>query len=609
VRFNVLGALAVETGDGPVTIPGRKPRALLATLLAHANQFVTADFLVEVLWQGDPPDGARTTLRGHVLVLRRSLGQEPGVEGACRLATEAGGYRLKVGTGELDAEEFTALVDQARGERADGRLEAAASSLRSALALWRGAALCDVPLTWLQHTFVVRLESQRLSALTEYMDVSLALERHDAVLPELEELVALHPLHEGFRAQLMQALFLSGRQSDALRTYREAHDRLVEEAGLTPTAHLQDAQSAVLRGDASQRTSPGDNGTRQPPAPCELPPVVPDFVGRQDVRTEAERYAVGAGPSERAHARTVVFTGPPGVGKSSVAVEVAHAMKGRFPDGQLYVPFEAVSEAASGHEALRRSLEALGVPGGEVSSGPGDLERLYRRATAGRRLLLLLDDVPDEAAVKALMPSGEDSLVIITTRRPLPGLGGVHHVPLRGLSETEGVAFLTGTLGRDEARGGGHDLSRLTGLCDGLPLALRAAVASIRNRPAGAIGRFVARLEGSGDPLEELDGGGLAVTAAIATAVGACRPEEQSLLASLVATGAGPVGPVEAARMLETDVTSAEEAMHGLWRQALVDARPAGHQVTNLARAYVKRSLVDPAEPDGVRGPRSSLTG
>jgi DNA-binding SARP family transcriptional activator len=225
MEFRILGPLEVVDGDRQVAIAGSKQRALLAILLLHSNAVVSRDRLIDELWGESPPDTASTALQVHVSQLRKSLGRDV-------IVTRTPGYMIRVEAGELDLQRFEQLVEEARGKEA----APAAATLRDALRLWRGPPLAD-----LDGSVALpergQLEEQRLSALEHRIDAELELGLHSQQLPELEALVREDPLRERCRAQLMLALYRSGRQAEALDVYSRGRRLLADELGLEPEAN------------------------------------------------------------------------------------------------------------------------------------------------------------------------------------------------------------------------------------------------------------------------------------------------------------------------------------------------------------------------------------
>jgi DNA-binding SARP family transcriptional activator len=244
MEFRVLGPLEAWDGGSEVSLGGRKPRALLAVLLLHANEVVSSDRLIEELWGEDSPERAAAALRVNVSRLRKALPRDV-------LTTRSPGYVIQVEPDELDLHRFERLVDEGRGLLARGLAADASNRLRDALSLWRGSALADFTYESFAQAAIARLEEIRLAAVELRIDADLALGRHDELVGELEALVAEQPLRERLRGYLMTALYRSGRQAEALDAYQEARRALVDELGIEPSTELQELERAILRQDPS----------------------------------------------------------------------------------------------------------------------------------------------------------------------------------------------------------------------------------------------------------------------------------------------------------------------------------------------------------------------
>jgi DNA-binding SARP family transcriptional activator len=246
MRFRILGPLEVIDVAGrwrPVT--GPRQRVLLAVLLLRSNTPVSVDELAEAVWDGVPPAGYAQTLRSHVMRLRRSLQEQDAV----LLQTRAPGYALAVAERELDAHRFEALCRQTGEEQRAGAWAAVADTAERALGLWRARPLLDVPSRLLSQTVVPHWEQLRLQVLEYRFDAELRLGRPYAVVAQLQALVAVHPLHERFHAQLMVSLSRTGRRVEALAVYRSARRTLVEELGVEPGPELARVHQRILSGD------------------------------------------------------------------------------------------------------------------------------------------------------------------------------------------------------------------------------------------------------------------------------------------------------------------------------------------------------------------------
>ena len=240
MEIRLLGPFEVVDEGRTVPVGGAKQRALLAILALHANEVLPADQLIDQLWPEEQPASARNTLQGYVSRLRRALNGNGNGDGPT-IAFREPGYVLRAGPELVDANRFTTLVDGARGDPAQVAL-----ALREALGLWRGSALSDFAYESFAQPEIVRLEELRLVALEDRIDADLACGRDGDLVPELEALVAEHPLRERPRAQLMLALYRAGRQAEALAVYQDARVRLDEELGVEPTRELRERERAIL---------------------------------------------------------------------------------------------------------------------------------------------------------------------------------------------------------------------------------------------------------------------------------------------------------------------------------------------------------------------------
>jgi DNA-binding SARP family transcriptional activator len=257
MEFRILGPLEVWDGGSQVSLGGPKPRALLTVLLLSPNEVISTDRLIDDVWGGDSLESAAAALRVNVSRLRKALPQDV-------LTTRSPGYVLRVEPDELDLHRFERLVDEGRSLRERGLAADASERLRDALSLWRGAPLADFAYESFAQAAIARLEEIRLAAVELRIDADLALGRHDALVGELEALVAEHPLRERLQSHLMRALYLSGRQAEALEAYKAARRALVDELGIEPSAALQELERAILRHDPSLAVeAPPTGGLRE----------------------------------------------------------------------------------------------------------------------------------------------------------------------------------------------------------------------------------------------------------------------------------------------------------------------------------------------------------
>jgi DNA-binding SARP family transcriptional activator len=298
VEFRILGPLEVLEDGRQIDIGGAKQRALLAILLLHTNEVVSTDRLIDTLWEDEPPETALKALQVYVSQLRKALGKE-------RLETKVPGYRLNIDADELDLERFQHLADERP---------------REALALWRGPPLAEFAYQRFAQAEIARLEELRLACLERRIEEDLEQGRDAALVGELERLMRDHPLRERLRAQLMLALYRSGRQAEALEVYQEARRALTEQLGIEPSQELRELQQAILRQDATLEVAPSSTDT----SGADVPGGV--FVGREN---ELDVLRSGLDAVLAGHGRVFLLVGEPGIGKSRLAEEVGREARRR----------------------------------------------------------------------------------------------------------------------------------------------------------------------------------------------------------------------------------------------------------------------------------------
>jgi WD40 repeat protein/DNA-binding SARP family transcriptional activator len=318
LHFRVLGPLEASRDGEPIRLRGDRQRALLALLVLHANQLVSMEQLVDQLFGGAPYAGATNAVYAAISRLRRTLEDD----GDAVVSTRPGGYVLEVDPEQLDAAVFERRLDEGRELLAAGEPRLAAARLRDALALWRGAPLADLAVLEFVQPEVRRLEELRLLALMERIDADLALGRDAELIPELEGLVAEDPLRERLRAQLMLALYRSGRQAEALAVYREASQALREGLGLEPGRALQELERMVLQQDAgldpaTAAAAPAEGHDRPGPVVCPFKGL--SFFDSSDAEYFCGRERVVSDLVARlAEWPLVGILGSSGIGKSSL---------------------------------------------------------------------------------------------------------------------------------------------------------------------------------------------------------------------------------------------------------------------------------------------------
>ncbi|MFC7590825.1 BTAD domain-containing putative transcriptional regulator [Nonomuraea antimicrobica] len=524
-EFRLLGPVGVWAGNAPLGPVAAQQRSVLAILLLNVNRTVHFDRLAAAVWGQEVPMSARNAMQGYVSRLRRVLRDVPDAE----VTTSSPGYRLKLDPLRVDVHLARHLVRQARAKAGEPGDDAslllglpedvpddvldAGNLLRQALTLWNEPPLGGVAGSWLQETFGASLEEERLAALEDRIAIDVRLGHLHGPLAELPVLLKEHPLRERLVALAMTALHRDGRRADALRIFREARERLVTDLGIEPGADLQRLHQHLLTVEGIQDTSVaadrrgntpaasafavwrrdtpaaaavrrGENAAvpvkqprpdRHPPAsaqaplPRELPADLAAFVGRS-AEVRLVRDLLGRDAAD--HVRVCQISGIAGIGKSALAIHAAHALAGRYPDGQLYVDLHGASPHTTPldpAEVLGRFLRSLGLPGSGV---PADLEEAaarFRSMTQGKRLLVVLDNARDAAQVRPLLPGSPTCAVLVTSRRMLTSFDGVLQVPLDVLPDGDALDLLTRLAGEQRITAERAAAADLVRLCGGHP--------------------------------------------------------------------------------------------------------------------------------------------
>lgn len=470
-------------------------------LLMNANRFVSADRLATALWNDAPPQSHVSNLHTYLSRLRQAL---HGIQ----LETAAGGYRVTAAEPDLDLLLFRSLVGTARRQAELGNQAEAATGYRTALDLWRGRPVEDLTIPVLLPQ-ITGLEQEQLAVTEEWLDAELAAGRAAEMVSELTTLTGLHPLRERLRGQLMLALAQVGRRADALEAYTTFRSALVEELGVEPGLELQRTHGEILRGEVTPAVS-----NRPSAFPiCQLPADIPAFTGRTAVLERLEQALTGA------HSATpvVVVSGPPGVGKTALAVHLAHGLRDRFPDGQVFVPMAGASTTPRDQrDVLAELLHNLGVAGSAVPDSIEARAAAYRAQLADRRVLVLLDDARDPAQIRQLIPGTPGCAVVVTGRNRLSCLDTAGSTVLEPLSDNEARVMLSAAVGAARITAETHAADRIVAACGGLPLALRIASARLVGRPDWTLRSFAERIRDEGRRLDELSVSDLHVRASLA---------------------------------------------------------------------------------------------
>ncbi|QYC37680.1 Regulatory protein AfsR [Nonomuraea coxensis DSM 45129] len=582
MEFAILGPVQVTDARRPVRLPA-KARAVLGVFLLHPNTVLTRDRLITSVWD-DPPRSALPNLQTYLTALRRA---------AVEIETVPHGYRLCLGPDRLDALAFEEAVREARLEAARGEPATANRLFARALALWRGRPAEDVTLAATVQARITELEEHRESARLGWIDVRLRLRLYDELVGELTPLVEAAPLNERLWHRLMLALHRAGRRAEALEAYRRARSVLVAELALEPGQELRDLHAAVL--DDAPVPAPELETVREPAwtGICLLPADIADLAGRER-ETDALTAALDAtGAAARAAGRPsngarggaaagvapviVAVSGPPGVGKTTLAVHVAHLARERYPDGQLFLRLHGASAAPRDpSDLLAELLRALGVDAAGLPSSVEERAATYRAVLADRAVLVLLDDAAGEAQVQPLIPGTPGSAVLLTSRGPLPALPGAVTYALDVPTPAGARALLAGVAGADRVASDPESAEAILDACGRLPLALRIAGARLATRPAWPLAELARRLADA-SALNELRAGHLDVRATFEASYATLSPPARRafrLLGSVAADGvaAWTVAALAGASAYDVDGPLEELTLAGLITAGAADA-------------------------------------
>ncbi|MET8655455.1 AfsR/SARP family transcriptional regulator [Streptomyces griseus] len=518
VHVSLLGPLTARLDGRELPLGPRKQRLVLATLLARPNTPVPVGVLTDAVWPDDPPRTARKNLQVYVSAARTLLGPA-GDGGRDRVVHGCGGYLLRIAEAELDTLRFGALARAGRAAAGRGDLPGAARLLREALDLWEGPPLNDLRDSVGVAEEADRLEARCLTVFEDWAETEIELGRAAVAVDGLRDLVERHPLRERLRAAWMTSLHQSGRQAEALAVYDDYRQLMSRELGLEPSPAMAAQYRSMLgRGREARRPA----ATREAGSAGALPACTGAFTGRRDELRDL-LDVLGGGEE-----RVVVVSGPAGAGKSALAVRAAHLLADRFPDGRVHVRVRREDGTARSRAEVLAELGRLcGVAGAApagAAGGPADargataaLADAWQGWLARHRALVVLDGVPDEAAVRGLLPRSGKCSVLVTARGQLAGLAPVHRIALPALADGEALELLGKLIGAGRLRTDPGAALRIVRACGALPLAVEVSgmrLAVLRHLP---LAEYAARLDDPSAALDELVAGDVSVRDRIAS--------------------------------------------------------------------------------------------
>jgi len=557
LRFGLLGPLQVWRGSEEVRLGSRRERAVLAILLLRAGAPVPRQEIIDLVWADAAPPSAVNLVHTYIGRLRSRLDPYRAAHGGTDWLIRIGSaYQIQPAHCDIDLLRFRAAVGTARAAAPVDRLR----SLQGALGLWRGACLSDQA-ALAGDPRLRAIDQERTEALMSAAWLGCRLGDVAALLPLLREAAAAEPFNEPLHACLITALATAGIQMQALAEYEGIRARLADQLGVDPGSELRQAHLRVLRQEVGQPRH-GATGPRHQPRPALLPTGTAEFTGHAALLDRLEVALTDARGRPRGTVVTIV--GRNGVGKSALAVQVAHRVRESFPDGQLYVDLKGVGPAPlDPFRALGRFLRMLGDGDETLPDDTDERAELFRSRIAGRDILVVLDDVRDQAQLAPLLPGSPTASVIVTSRSGQLRVDPAHRVALGVLGDPDALRLLSRVVGADAVEREPAAAGELVRLCDGLPLALRAAGARLTARPYWTIADLVDRMADPDRRLDELVHADLDVRASFGSAYDqlAARPARAFRLLGLLdaptftswlAAALVGVGQPDAERLLET---------------------------------------------------------
>lgn len=570
MEVRLLGPLELLVEGRPIRLEASKQRTLLALLALHANEVVAADRAVDELWGERPPASAHKLVQTYVWQLRKLIG------GALR--TRPPGYELTLPAEQTDSGCFERLLERGEAELDSGDPEAAQKTLEEALALWRGPVLSDVALLGFARREAERLDELRLAAREARLEAELILGRHHELVPELTQLVRAEPYRERPHAQLMLALYRSGRQAEALETYARLRRTLRAELGLEPTPRLQELQQAILRHDTSLAPVPRRRrGT--------LPVPANRLIGRVRELAALQRLL------QRDDVRLVTLTGAGGSGKTRLALEAAAQLSDEFDGGAFFADLAPLADPALVLPALADSIDLR-------HRGAEPLVETLSRHLADKRALIMLDNFEHllmaAADVAALLRTAPQLKLLITSRTALR-LSGEWELSLAPLDEPDAVALFAA---RAQAASvdfePDHTVAAICRRIDNLPLAIELAAPQIRIiAPSELLDRLENRLPNLTHGPSDVPGRQQTVRATIDWSHGLLGVEAQDLFARLSVFAAGFT-----LRAASTVADATFDGIAALVDQSLVQRGGDRFSMLETIREYAAERLAD-ADPSG----------
>ncbi|WSA17512.1 tetratricopeptide repeat protein [Streptosporangium subroseum] len=567
----------------------------MAILLMTPGKPVPVESLIRKLWDEDPPDRARDRLYSHIARLR---GRLHGTDDGVRLRHGSGAYVLETDPENIDYHRFRTLRAQARAATESGDTKNAFRLYREAGQLWRGEPLSGLSGLWAVQTRQ-KLEDELLGSTVDRIELELLRGGHADLMSELYDLINRFQFNEKLVELLMLALYRSGRQTEALGAYRQARRRLVDELGAEPGPGLQALHQRILQGDLAllPESRHDSQKIQKDVPPNNLPGDIYTFTGRT---MELDQLI-----SERAREDVVTvlaIDGMAGVGKTALAVHLAHRLADEYPDGSLYLNLyghDARRESMDPATALDRLLRILGVPVSRIPNSLDERAAVWRTELTHRRMLIVLDDAIGHDQISHLLPGAPGCLVMVTSRRRLAGLDDVRSLSLDVLPPEDGAALFGRVVGAQRTLQA-DDVALVVRLCGYLPLAIQLVGNRFRHRPAWDVADLAGLLGRADRRLIEIRAENREITAAFELSFHCLDENQQQAFWRLGLHPGADLTSESASALLEFSQADAEKFLDDLLDYHLIaEPRRGRYRFHDLIREYAR--LLSGQEPESRR--------
>jgi DNA-binding SARP family transcriptional activator/Flp pilus assembly protein TadD len=565
VEFGVLGEIEARLNGEPVDLGHARQRSVLAVLLVEANHPVPVDQMVGRVWGERAPNSARESLYSYLSRLRQALPD-------AAIVRRSGGYVLNADPATIDLHRFLRLIGQAR-DSSDVAL------FEEALGLWRGEPFAGLSSPWLS-TMRESLEQKRLAAELDRNDLELS--QGIGRVPELSLRAAQFPLDERLAGQLMLALQRTGQQSRALAVYDETRRALADQLGIDPSPELTQLRQQILTNSAN------------PAARFDLPRDVNQFTGR----TTELRYLLRS----LEESSIAAIDGMAGIGKTALAVRLAHQLAPQYPHGQLFLDLHAYTPGSAPlapTAALDKLLRAVGVSGAAMPEDLDERAALWRTKLVGQRMLIVLDNAADTAQVRPLLPGTSECLVLVTSRQRLTGLDGTRVLSLEVLAPAEADELFGRVIGAARKDAEPEAVEDVLQLCGYLPLAIRLAAARLQHRPTWTVAHLAKRLRDQRQ-LAELKAEDRSVATAFSLSYLHLDAAHQRMFRLLGRVPGADFDVHTAAALGDVTLPEADRLLEGLFDVHLLQQPSAGrYRLHDLLHAYASQ-LEEPCQEEAL---------